>query len=284
MHPAAVLVTGASTGIGRACALDLDRRGFRVFAGVRRELDADALRAAASDRLAPVFLDVTASDSIARAVAQVATAVGGTGLQGLVNNAGASFTGPLEFLDLESFRRHLEVNLVGQVAVTQAFLPAIREGRGRIVFMGSMGGYLALPFVGPYAASKHALEAVADALRRELIPWRIPVALVEPGAIRSEIWAKGSQEARQQIDALPERGRRLYGEILEHVLKTSTDFAAGAIEPGEVARVVHHALAARRPRTRYRVGRDARAARLVAWLLPDRWIDAGVARLFRLRA
>ena len=178
-----VVITGASTGIGAACALHLDQWGWRVFAGVRKQGDAEALRAQGSARLTPVSLDVTDTVSISTAASAVAGAVGAAGLAGLVNNAGIVVPGPIELLPLSDLRRQLEINVVGQVAVTQAFLPLIRAGRGRIVNMGSIAGRMATPFTGAYGASKFALEALTDALRLELQPWGISVSIIEPGAV-----------------------------------------------------------------------------------------------------
>src|SRR4028119_876827 len=159
----AVVVTGASTGIGRACALSLDAMGFRVFAGVRKSEDGESLRKASSSRLTPVFIDVTDEQSIATAAAEVSRVVGDAGLAGLVNNAGVAIPGPLEYLPLEELRRQLEINLVGQLAVTQAFLPLLRKAQGRIVNISSLAGKLTTPFNGAYSAAKHGIEAFSDA-------------------------------------------------------------------------------------------------------------------------
>src|SRR5258708_33287478 len=178
-----VVATGASTGIGEACALRLDRRGFHVFAGVRREVDGGALKQKASGRLTPILLDVTDASSIKSAAAAVAASLDEEGLSGLVNNAGIAIAGPLEFLPIDELRRQFEVNVIGQIAVTQAFLPLLRKGHGRIVNMGSISGRLAFPLLGPYAASKFALRALTTALRMELRPWGIPVSIIEPSGI-----------------------------------------------------------------------------------------------------
>ncbi len=175
-----VLITGASTGIGRACAEHLDSLGFTIFAGVRKQSDADSLSGAGSGRTQPLMLDVTESESIASAMRTVEEAAP-AGLAGLVNNAGVSVGGPLEFVAIDELRRLLEVNFIGQVAVTQAALPALRKARERIVNMTSIGGRLATPFLGPYSASKYALEAVTAVLRLELRQFGIQVAAVEPG-------------------------------------------------------------------------------------------------------
>src|SRR5688500_9161604 len=186
----AVVITGASTGIGRACAIDLDGRGFRVFAGVRKDEDGERLR---SERpsIEPLRIDVTDAGEIAAARDRVGEEVGERGLAGLVNNAGIAVPGPLEHLPLDEIRRQLEVNVLGQIAVTQAFLPLLRTARGRIVNIGSIGGRVALPLLGPYAGSKHAMEGISDSLRRELRPWGIEVSLVRPGPIATEIWERG---------------------------------------------------------------------------------------------
>ncbi|HVF10558.1 MAG TPA: SDR family NAD(P)-dependent oxidoreductase, partial [Abditibacteriaceae bacterium] len=182
MSRPAVLVTGASTGIGAACALHLDEIGFQVFAGVRQAAAGLELRDKAANRLTPLMLDITSTASIAEAVGTIQAATGGV-LHGLVNNAGIVVAGPLEYVPVEEVRRQLEINVVGQVAVTQGVLPLLRAGRGRIVNIGSISGRSALPFMGPYSASKFALEAITDALRVALRPWQIRVSIIEPGAV-----------------------------------------------------------------------------------------------------
>ncbi len=209
------LVTGASTGIGRATALRLDRDGWRVFAGVRREEDAESLRAEGSERLVPVMLDVTDATQIAAAAGLVGDAVGEGGLDGLVNNAGIAVLSPLETIPLEDFRRQIEVNLTGQVAVTQAMLPLVRHAPGRVVFVSSIGGRMALPFGAPYHAAKFGVEAVADCLRQELRPWRIGVAVIEPGSIDTPIWERGEQIADEVAARAPAAQEELYGQTIE---------------------------------------------------------------------
>ena len=203
------LVTGASTGIGRATALRLDAAGWAVFAGVRREVDAERLRADASERLTPLVLDVTDAGQIEAAAEAIAAAAGGAGLDGLVNNAGVSLPSPLETMPIEDFRRQVEVNLTGQVAVTQAMLPAIREARGRIVFISSIGGLIAFPMTGAYHAAKFGIEAVGDVFRRELRGWGISVSIVEPGSIATEIWDRGDAAAEEIGERSPAARRAL---------------------------------------------------------------------------
>ncbi len=278
----AVLITGASTGIGEACALRLDRGGFRVFAGVRKPADGDALRAKASPRLAPVLIDVTDQPSIDRVRDELTAALAGQGLAGIVNNAGIAVAGPLEFVPLDRLRQQLEVNVTGQVAVTQAFMPLIREGRGRVVFMGSVSGRLSSPFFGPYAASKYALEAIADALRGELRPWRIHVAIVEPGSIATPIWEKGNATADELERTLTPEAHSLYDAAIAALRAAVDDTARRGIPADAVARSVEHALTSRRPKTRYLVGTDARIQAVLAACVPDRLRDGLIARQLKL--
>jgi NAD(P)-dependent dehydrogenase (short-subunit alcohol dehydrogenase family) len=274
----AVVITGTSTGIGRACALRLDRAGFDVFAGVRHADDGERLRAEGSARLRPVILDVTHHAGIAAAAREVREAVGERGLAGLVNNAGVSVAGPLEFTPPDEIRRQLEVNLVGQIAVTQAFLPLIRAARGRIVNMSSIGGLVPNAFLGPYQASKFAIEAITDVLRKELRPWRIHVVAIEPGTVDTEIWRKGTEAGRETLERLTPEGRELYGERIQKILEATQKMTRRATPPERVAVVVERALTASRPRTRYLVGGDAKAVARVARVLPDRVVDALQAR------
>lgn len=275
----AVLITGASTGIGRACALDLAARGYRVFAGVRRHTDGEALRSASDGRVTPVELDVVDEAQVTESVAALERELAGEGLTGLVNNAGIVVAGPLEFLESEDLRRQLEVNVVGQLTVTRACLPLLRRANGRIVFVGSSSGYLSTPFTGAYCASKYAIEAVGDALRRELLPWKLSVSIVQPGAIQTPIWEKSKSAADEIIEKLPERAHELYGGAIEKVQGLVEERSGSAAPVEKVAKAVHHALSARRPKTRYRVGLDATGQ---AWLarLPDRWVDFLLNKVF----
>jgi NAD(P)-dependent dehydrogenase (short-subunit alcohol dehydrogenase family) len=277
----AVLISGASTGIGRACAEHLARLGFTVFAGVRKQADADSLRGAGSGRVQPVMLDVTDSESVTGAMRTVNEA-SPAGLAGLVNNAGVSVGGPLEFVAIDEWRRGLEVNFIGQVAVTQAALPALREARGRIVNMTSIGGRLASPFLGPYNASKYALEAVTDALRVELRPFGIEVAAIEPGAVATPIWEKGRALAEEATANMPAEALELYGPGFAAISKFISEGQRLGVPPLEVARAVEHALTASRPKTRYVVGRDARLRLLLTRLLPTRVMDRVVVRAMGL--
>jgi NAD(P)-dependent dehydrogenase (short-subunit alcohol dehydrogenase family) len=278
----AVLVTGASTGIGRATALLLDANGYRVFAGVRKEADARELAKAGSDRLTPITLDVTDADQIESAKAEVVEALGEQGLVGLVNNAGVGGGGPIEFMPLDELRDTLEVNLIGQVGVTQAFIPLIRRAKGTIVFIASIGGRVASPFMSPYNTSKFAIEALGESLRHELRPWQIDVAVVEPGSIDTEIWSKGNEQVRERLGELPEDARRLYGRQLTRFSEVLNETASRGIPPEKVAEVVHKAIASENPKHRYLVGTDARIGARLKGTLPDRTFSKLAARQMKM--
>ncbi len=278
-----IVVTGASTGIGRSATLALLAEGFEVFAGVRNEKAAAALRELAApgtrDRLHMLELDVTNAEQIHAAAARVAAVVGERGLWGLFNNAGIVVSGPLETLPIDALRRQLEVNVIGQVAVTQAFIPLLRKARGRILTTGSIAGFFAAPALGPYSMSKHAIEAFSDALRRELRPWRIDVSLLEPGGIATDIWGKGASEFDEILQAPPPGLVEKYRGLIDALRKAAAESAAKASPTSVVDRAVVHAFTAARPRTRYRMGKDSTSRKLLA-MLPDRWVDALVAKVF----
>ncbi|HXA28995.1 MAG TPA: SDR family oxidoreductase [Candidatus Angelobacter sp.] len=278
---AAVVVTGASTGIGRATALRLARNGFHVFAGVRKPADGESLRAEAPGGITPLQLDVTDAEQLAAAVRSVEQQVGAQGLQGLVNNAGISGGAPTEFLPLAELRGMIEVNVVGVVAATQAFLPLLRKGNGRVVCIGSIGGRFAVPFLAAYSMTKAAVSALCDSLRGELRPWGIHVALVEPGAISTPIWEKGLRDVDEAQEKWPSAAMALYGDAIPRMRRITERTASHAIPAEKVAKVVEHALTARRPRTRYIVGADAHVQAIVR-RIPDRVRDAMIARTIGL--
>jgi NAD(P)-dependent dehydrogenase (short-subunit alcohol dehydrogenase family) len=271
-----VVITGASTGIGRATALRLARAGFDVLAGVRREEDGATLRAD-HGRIEPVIVDVTNAEQIA----SLAARVGAAPLAGLVNNAGIAVAGPLEGVPIDLVRRQYEVNVFGLLAVTQALLDPIRAGQGRIVNIGSIGGRINTPFVGPYSSSKAAVRSLSASLRRELRPWDIRVALVEPGALDTPIWRKGEAGAQETIDALPDRVRTLYARPLEALVAATRKIAANASSADDAAQAVEHALTAERPKAIYTVGRQARIQGALHSVLPTRAFDALVARAMK---
>ena len=270
--PRSVLVTGAARGIGHACARELDARGFRVFAGIRRAADGAALRAASDGRIVPILCDVTDSGSVAAAVRAVADTVGPTGLWGLVNNAGAVYAGPLEFLPIDALREQFEVNVFGLMALTQACLPLLRTARGRVVNVSSVNGRLVSPFSGAYAASKFALEALSDGLRMEVSRAGVHVVVVQPGAVHTSIWSRSRDRAAALAARYPAEGQRYYGRVLERLAEVRAPDRA--IPAERVAAVVARALTRRRPRTRYRVGWDAWVGIALARLLPGRLLDA----------
>jgi NAD(P)-dependent dehydrogenase (short-subunit alcohol dehydrogenase family) len=270
------LVTGASTGIGRACATHLTGLGFHVLAGVRRDADAQALAALGAE---PLKLDVTHQPDIA-----AATERAGGELAALVNNAGIAITGPVESVPIDEWRRQLEVNLLGQVAVTRALLPAILHARGRIVNISSIGGRVAGPLFGPYSASKFGLEAMTDALRREIAPHGVKVVSVEPGGIATPIWEKGLNRASEAMGDMTDDARRRYAGVIAAIRQEAERLSREGLPPSAVAEVVGRALTTPRPRTRYVVGREARVQATLARILPDRAFDAVVARSLRARA
>ena len=276
-----ILVTGASTGIGKAAVLALLAKGFRVFAAVRSERAAAdlarAVLAGTDGRLETLELDVTNAEQIRAAVIRITPAVGDAGLWGLFNNAGIAVSGPLECLPIDDLRRQLEVNVIGQVAVTQAFLPLLRTARGRILSTGSIAGFFAAPALGAYSISKHAMEAFSDALRRELRPWGIDVSLLEPGAIATEIWQKGASEFDGIMSDPPPGLVENYGGLVDALRMAAGNSAQHASPTEFVTRAVVHAFTARRPRTRYRMGKDSTSRKLIS-RLPDRWADALVAK------
>jgi NAD(P)-dependent dehydrogenase (short-subunit alcohol dehydrogenase family) len=259
------LVTGASSGIGAACARRLAASGWRVFAGVRRSGDAP-------EHTEQVLLDVTDADQVAAASRRIGE------LDALVNNAGIAIAIPLEFIPLDELRRQLDVNVTGQVAVTQAFLPQLRRSRGRIVFVGSIAGRSALPFLGAYAASKHALEAIADSLRVELRPFGIKVSIVEPGTIKTPIWTKSAELAESLAGSAPPQLRELYGGRIAVFRRMAAERGAKGAAPEAVANAVEAALTRGRPRTRKLIGRDA-LLRSGVERLPDRVRDSVYERL-----
>jgi NAD(P)-dependent dehydrogenase (short-subunit alcohol dehydrogenase family) len=271
-----VIITGASSGIGKACALALAARGLRVFAGVRKPEDGARLREESKGAVVPLRLEVTQAASIAAAREELEAALGDGRLTGVVNNAGIVGIGPLEFQPISALRAQLEVNFVGAIAVTQAFLPLLRAAKGRVVFVGAAAGRVALPFVGGYSASKFALEGAADALRIELASSGVKVALIEPGAIATPILH--AQTVAQLAAGLLPGALEHYREALEGMVRAMEQTRQRALGPEAVAKVVVHALTAKSPKTRYPVGSDAKLLSWVARSLPDAMRDALVAR------
>ena len=257
-----VLVTGASRGIGESIATHLAAKGWDVFAGVRSDRDADKV-SGQNPRITPVILDVTNPEHVAALYNSLPER-----LDAVVNNAAVVVTGPMEAVAPAELRRQLEVNVVGQVAVTQAVLPRLRRSHGRIVFVSSLNGRVCFPLLGAYCASKFALEAVADALRIELKPWDIPVVVVEPAQTKTDMWHTAETSVEQMAAAMPAETRQLYAGHLPGLSKAIARTRKTAVPPEKVAKVVEAALTARRPRARYVVGAAPKLMLAVATNLP----------------
>ncbi len=273
--PDAVIVTGASTGIGKAMVDTFAANGIRVFAGVRDLATVDE-----HPLVTPVRLDITSAQEVDDAADLVAGTLGDTTkLRGIVNNAGIAVGGPLEFLDLDDLRRQLEVNVIGQLAVTQAFLPLLRQhGKGRIVFTSSISGRIGPPLVGPYAASKHALNGMAESLRRELKPWGIGVSVLAPGTVSTPIWDKAGDDIDVIAAKLPPKAFDYYGSAFEAMRTISKDARHGGIPASKVAEAAHHAVFARRAKAEYLVGTEAKMIATASSLLPFRTFDKAVRK------
>jgi NAD(P)-dependent dehydrogenase (short-subunit alcohol dehydrogenase family) len=264
-----VLVTGAGRGIGRTAALRLARNGWDVYAGVRKDSDGEALSAAAEGRITPIQLDVTKDEDVAALDARLP----GT-LDALVNNAGIVVGGPIEGLPVGELRRQFEVNVIAQVAVSQAVLPRLRASRGRLVFVSSVSGRVAAPLLGAYSSSKFAIEAIADALRMELRPWRIPVILIEPGQVDTDLWRTADVAVDEAVAMLSPEQRDLYAGHIAGLRRGIPLAQKLAADPETVAATIERALTARRPRSRYLCGTGARLQGPLSEATPTRVRDA----------
>ncbi len=252
-----VIVTGASSGIGLACARWLSSRGFHVFAGVRRKPDGERLKELSPDTITPVLLDVTDAASIRSAVAAITNCPDGIAPFALVNNAGISIAGPLEMLPIDSFKKQIDVNLTGQLAVTQAFLPLLRSHHGRVFLMGSILGRFALPFLGAYSCAKFALEALAESMSMELAGTGVSVSIIEPGNIATPIWEKSKGTALEIAGDLSESKWDMYRDDARSALGYVSRLSEKGISPLSVAQAIEKAINARTPRKRYVVGADS---------------------------
>jgi hypothetical protein len=272
-----VLVTGVSSGIGRGIASVLARKGWRVFGSVRKEADGKEFEAALGANATALVFDVTDEAAIATAVPRVAAAVGEAGLAGLVNNAGITVQGPLQLLPLDRLRHQLEVNVIGLVAVTQAFLPLLgasgkgRKRPGKIINISSVGGKRALPFLGPYNASKFAVEALTDSWRRELMIYGIDVIAIEPGAIQSEIWGKALDDGLAAYSDSP------YAPALAKLAKLAEGITKEALPAEAVGELAYKLLENPRPKTRTVIQKGGALPFLLQLMLPDRLLDRIIA-------
>jgi NAD(P)-dependent dehydrogenase (short-subunit alcohol dehydrogenase family) len=276
------VITGASTGIGRATPLHLARRGWQVFAGVRKEQDAESLRSESVPLLRSLMIDVTDGGSIERAAAEVRAVLDGRGLDGLVNNAGVGVAVPVEYVRLDVLRANFEVNVFGQIAVIQALLPLVRAAKGRIVNIGSVGDRLTIPFGGVLCGSKSAFASLNDALRLELHAFGIHVALVEPASIHTPAVEKTLGDMERTIADLPAEGAARYGVMLRAFAERAYRREKAGTSPDAVARTVEHALMDARPRARYLVGKDSTLLATLARFMPMRLLDAVRLRIFGL--
>lgn len=275
-----ILITGTSTGIGRATALHLDKLGYKVFAGVRKDEDAKALKREASENLVPLMIDMNDTNSMENAFKQVSAFADSEGLAGLMNNAAIPMGGPLEFFNPDQLQKGLQANLLGHIRMIQLFLPLIRKKKGRIINIGSIGGIFPAPFTAPYSASKAAMHALTHALRRELLPEGIHVVLIIPGNIKTSIWKKvqdGTKAASPAVEAL-------YGSALESMEKLTKKMSSQGIPPESVAKVVEKALTLKCPKPTYIVGTDAKLQNIAAVVLPNRWIDRLFLFALRIRS
>ena len=272
------LITGTSTGIGEACVARLAELGWTVYAGVRRAEDGDRLKAQHSGDVRPVILDVQNRDDMRRVLDEIAHDVGDRGLQALVNNAGVGTGGPVEYVTEEDWRWVFDVNFFGVVALSQAAIPLLRTGHGRMVHIGSIGGRVSSPGLAPYSASKHALEALAESQRHEFMRSGTPirVALIEPGEVSTAIWDKSDQVTDAAERALDEIGRKRYQWLIDQARGFIAEGREKGVPASKVADAVQHALTADKPKARYLVGFDAKLAGHIVTKLPDKARDAFV--------
>ncbi len=270
------VVTGASSGFGLATAQELARRGFHVLAGVRKQQDAERL---ATENIEPVIVDITDEGQVAALADRVARDPQGRRLGVLVNNAGVALNAPAETIPLAEWRRHFDVNFFGHVALTQALLPAlIAGGNGRLVNVSSIGGRVAFPTYGAYAAAKFALEGFSDVLRREVGRLGVKVIVIEPGNVATPMWGKGIATMDELAATMTADQHARYDDLVAAMRKQAEALEGGGIQPLDAAKVIAKAIGSRKPRTRYLVGRDAKLAAVVSALLSDRAFDRFVAR------
>lgn len=274
-HRGIVVVTGASTGIGAATARELAKRGYHVLAGVRRETDADGLRAT---NLEPIMLDITDETEIAALVQRISNDPERRRLRALVNNAGMAVNTPLETYPLSEWRRLFDVNLFGHVAMMQALLPALIESRGSIVNVSSVGGKVAMATYGPYAGTKFALEAVSDSLRREVGPLGVKVIVIEPGAVTTGMLGQVDVRGQRIIDEMTPAQHGRYATLMHAVIAQAQASVPKGATPEDAGRVIAEAIASKRPRTRYTVGRGTAMVVRLTKLLSDRMFDNLLAR------
>ncbi len=282
--PKTVVITGASSGIGHACVVAMSRSGWQVYATVRKTSDQEQLLKEGEGNVVPVLMDVEDQGSILAAAKQIDSHLDGRGLDGLVNCAGIGMVRPLEYAKLEDVRQIFEINVFGQIAVTQALSRVLRKNRGRVVNITSVGVNIAIPFGGLLNASKSAFGMLSDSLRLELHPFGVRVIAVEPGAIATPAVDKTLGDIEKVIESLPPDAQEQYGEMLRATARRAYTLEKGGSTPDVVARAVHHALTSNRPRIRYRVGKHAKLLSTLPKLLPESVLDAIRIQLFGLHA
>jgi NAD(P)-dependent dehydrogenase (short-subunit alcohol dehydrogenase family) len=273
-----IVVTGASTGMGAATARELARRGFHVLAGVRREIDADALR---GDGIEPHILDITAESDVAAIAHRVAADPLGRPLRALINNAGIAVNAPVEALPIAEWRRQFEVNLFGHVAMIQALMPSLLRGSGTVVNISSVGGKVALPTYPAYAGTKFALEALSDSMRREVNDLGVKVVVVEPGAVKTEMAQRGVATADRLKAGMTADQLERYGGLIDAMSNLARSFDTDGVPAERAAKVIANAATAPRPRTRYTIGRDAAILLRLSRVVSDRFLDRVVRLILR---
>jgi NAD(P)-dependent dehydrogenase (short-subunit alcohol dehydrogenase family) len=273
-----IVVTGASTGMGAATARELARRGFHVLAGVRRDVDADALR---GDGIEPHILDITVESDVAAIAERVANDPQGLPLRALINNAGVAINAPVEALPVAEWRRQFEVNLFGHVAMIQALMPSLLRSSGTVVNISSIGGKVALPTYPAYAGSKFALEALSDSLRREVSGLGVKVVVIEPGAVKTAMAERGVATADRLKDGMTADQRERYGELVDAMSNLARSFDKDGVSAEHAAKVIAKAATVSRPRTRYTVGRDAAVLARLSRVVSDRVLDRVVRLVLR---
>lgn len=272
-----IVITGVSSGIGYGAAREFVRSGYRVFGSVRKEEHAERLAAELGANFRPLLFDVTERDAVLRAAEEVGEALGGSGLDGLVNNAGTVVGGPLMLQPLDEVRMHFEINVLGLVSVTQAFLPLLgakkhpTHGPGRILNVSSTNGKIAFPFLGAYTGTKHAVEGISDSLRRELLPYGIDVVIIEPGAVRTELYDKGASQVERYAGSD-------YADSLARFRKYADGFAKNGYSPERLGRSVREVFEKEKPKTRHAIVAGRLANFTIPRLLPDRWLDRLIGR------
>jgi len=283
-----ILITGTSSGIGRAATFTLAEKGYRVLAAVRKQEDAESLLAEAGTRrvvegVEPILLDVTDAGQIAAAVEIVRAKIAAGGrLHAIVNNAGAQWPGPIETLPLADWRRQFEVLFFGPIALTQQFLPQLRASRGRVINVTSIGGIMPGPMIAAYQSAKAALEAVSDSMRIEFSPFGVYVSAIAPASISTPMLTRSSEQLNRIADGLPKNLQPFYADALRAFAKTTVTADRFSITPENASLTILQAVSATRPRAHYLIGATAKVVAFMKRNLPDRWLDAITFRMMGL--